>query len=56
MRIGAIGISGKGKSTFLNHLIENDISNELEGLIGKKNKEREMSGQTKNPFLLSAFN
>lgn len=50
MRIGVIGISGKGKSTFLNHLIENDISNELEGLIGKENKEREMSGQTKNPI------
>lgn len=49
MKIGVIGISGKGKSTFLNHLIAEDISIQLNGLIGPKNKELKMSGQTKNP-------
>ncbi|MCY9545463.1 hypothetical protein [Lysinibacillus xylanilyticus] len=50
MRIGAIGISGKGKSTFLNHLIENDISNELGGLIGKKIKKEKCQGKQKIHF------
>lgn len=49
MKIGIIGISGKGKSTFLNHLIDEKVSTQLNGLIGPKNKELKMSGQTKNP-------
>lgn len=49
MKIGVIGISGKGKSTFLNHLIDENIAEELSELIGPKFKEQKESGQTKNP-------
>lgn len=49
MKIGVIGISGKGKSTFLNHLIDEEISIKLNDLIGPRNKEAKSSGQTKNP-------
>lgn len=49
MKIGVIGISGKGKSTLLNHLIDEEISVQLNDLIGPEDKELEMSGQTKNP-------
>lgn len=49
MKIGVIGISGKGKSTFLNHLIEKDVADQLGDLVGSKSKETKTSGQTKNP-------
>lgn len=49
MKIGVIGISGKGKSTLLNHLIDQDVAANLGGLVGDRNKETKMSGQTKNP-------
>lgn len=49
MKIGIIGISGKGKSTLLNHLIDKEVALELVELIGPENKENELSGQTKNP-------
>jgi hypothetical protein len=49
MKIGIIGISGKGKSTLLNHLINMEAASKLNGLIGPKNKEKVISGQTKNP-------
>lgn len=49
MKIGIIGISGKGKSTLLNHLINKDIASLLGGLIGPTNKEKVLCGQTKNP-------
>lgn len=49
MKIGVIGISGKGKSTLLNHLINTEIASSLSELIGPINKEKEISGQTKNP-------
>lgn len=49
MKIGIIGISGKGKSTLLNHLIKKETATRLNGLIGPAFKEKEVSGQTKNP-------
>lgn len=49
MKIGVIGISGKGKSTLLNHLVDQKTANDLKDLIGPKQKENENSGKTKNP-------
>ncbi|SFE57954.1 50S ribosome-binding GTPase [Paenibacillus algorifonticola] len=49
MKIGVVGLSGIGKSTFLNHLIDEKVASQLIGLIGPQHKETKLSGQTKNP-------